>query len=109
MTAAVPQGMPMQPERMLVGGSDDPVLLATASPVSYVNAGAPPFLLVHGDSDGLVPHAQSDLLAAALGGVGVEHKVVTIKGGDHCFFGAEEQMDAILATAVDFFLEKLGR
>ncbi|MFF1253843.1 alpha/beta hydrolase fold domain-containing protein [Pseudarthrobacter sp. NPDC058329] len=109
LTAAVPAGMPMQPEYMLVGGSDDPALLAAASPVSYVAAGAPPFLLIHGDSDGLVPHSQTDLLAAALADAGVEHRVVTIQGGDHCFFGAEDQLDAILAAAVGFFSDKLAR
>lgn len=109
MTAAVPAGMPMQPEYMLVGGSNDPVLLAAASPVSYVTADAPPFLLIHGDRDALVPHSQTDLLAAALADAGVEHDVVTIKGGDHCFFGAEDQLDTILAAAVRFFSGKLGR
>ena len=108
LTAAVPAGMPLQPEHMLVGGSDDPGLLAAASPVSYVTADAPPFLLIHGDSDGLVPHAQTDLLAAALADAGVEHEVVTIKGGDHCFFGAEDQMDAILAAAVELLLPETG-
>ncbi|MDQ0925509.1 acetyl esterase/lipase [Pseudarthrobacter sp. W1I19] len=109
LTAAVPAGMSLQPEYMLVGGSDDPALLAAASPVSYVTADAAPFLLIHGDSDGLVPHSQTDLLAAALAAAGVEHEVVTIKGGDHCFFGAEDQLDTILAAAVGFFSEKLGR
>ncbi|MDQ0729832.1 alpha/beta hydrolase [Arthrobacter sp. B1I2] len=108
LTAAVPPGMPLQPEYMLVGGSDDPELLAAASPVSYVAADAAPFLLVHGDSDGLVPHSQTELLAAALANSGVEHQVVTITGGDHCFFGAEDQMDTILDTAVDYFSRKLG-
>lgn len=109
LTAAVPAGMSLQPEYMLVGGSDDPALLAAASPVSYVTADAAPFLLIHGDSDGLVPHSQTDLLAAALAKAGVEHEVVTIKGGDHCFFGAEDQLDTILAAAVGFFAGKLGR
>jgi acetyl esterase/lipase len=108
LTAAVPPGMSLQPEHMLVGGSDDPDLLAAASPVSYVSADAAPFLLVHGDSDGLVPHSQTELLAAALAHAGAEHEVVTIKGGDHCFFGAEDQVDTILAAAVDFFARKLG-
>lgn len=109
LTAAVPAGMPLQPGPMLVGGSDDPTLLAAASPVSYVTPGAPPFLLIHGDSDGLVPHEQTDLLAAALAAAGVEHEVVTIKGGDHCFFGVEDQLDDILAAAVDFFRREFGR
>ncbi|MDQ0116858.1 acetyl esterase/lipase [Pseudarthrobacter defluvii] len=108
LTAAVPPGMSLQPEYMLVGGSDDRDLLAAASPVSYVTPGAVPFLLVHGDSDGLVPHSQTELLAAALAEAGVEHDVVTIEGGDHCFFGAEDRMDAILAAAVGYFSRKLG-
>jgi len=108
LTAAVPPGMSLQPEYMLVGGSDDPELLAAASPVSYVTAGAAPFLLVHGDADGLVPHAQTDALAAALTDAGVEHQVLTIEGGDHCFFGAEDQLDSILAAAIDYFSRKLG-
>ena len=78
LTAAVPAGMSLQPEYMLVGGSDDPALLAAASPVSYVTAGAAPFLLIHGDSDGLVPHSQTDLLAAALAEAGVEDEVVSL-------------------------------
>ena len=108
LTAAVPAGMSLQPEQMLVGGSANRDLLAAASPVSYVAPGAPPFLLIHGDRDGLVPHSQTDLLSAALADVGVEHQVVTIEGGDHCFFGAEDQMDTILAAAVDYFSRKLG-
>lgn len=108
LTAAVPPGMSLQPEHMLVGGSDDPDLLAAASPVSYVTADAAPFLLVHGDADGLVPHSQTDILAAALADAGVEHEVVTVEGGDHCFFGAEDQLDSILAAAVDYFSRKLG-
>ncbi|HEY1157584.1 MAG TPA: alpha/beta hydrolase [Arthrobacter sp.] len=108
LTAAVPPGMSLQPEYMLVGGSDDRELLAAASPVTYVHPGAVPFLLVHGDSDSLVPHSQTELLAAALAEAGVEHDVVTIAGGDHCFFGAEDQMDTILSAAVDYFSRKLG-
>ncbi|WP_045732761.1 alpha/beta hydrolase [Pseudarthrobacter chlorophenolicus] len=108
LTAAVPAGMTLQPEHMLVGGSDAPDLLAAASPVSYVTGDAPPFLLIHGDSDGLVPHSQTDLLAAALAAAGVEHQVVTVSGGDHCFFGAEDQMDSILDLAVSYFSRKLG-
>jgi dipeptidyl aminopeptidase/acylaminoacyl peptidase len=109
LTAAVPAGMPMQPGHMLVGGSDDPALLAAASPVGYTGAGAPPFLLVHGDRDGLVPHSQTDLLAAALAAAGVEHEVMTVEGGDHCFFGAEDRLDTILAASVAYFSRKLAQ
>lgn len=107
LSAAVPQGMTMEPGPMLVGGTADPALLAAASPLGYVTADAPPFLLIHGDSDGLVPLAQSELLAAALAEADVRHELVPISGGDHCFFGAEDQVDGILRTAVAYFLREL--
>jgi len=107
LSAAVPDGMTLEPGPMLVGGTADPALLAAASPLAYVTADAPPFLLVHGDSDGLVPLSQSELLAAALADANVRHELIAIRGGDHCFFGAEEQLDGILGTAVDYFARGL--
>ena len=107
LVAAVPPGMSMEPGPMLVGGTANPVLLAAASPLGYVAADAAPFLLIHGDSDGLVPLSQSELLAGALAAAGVRNELVIIEGGDHCFFGAEDQLDGILSTAVDFFVREL--
>src|SRR6478735_7536202 len=49
LSAAVPDGMTLEPGPMLVGGTADAALLASASPLGYVTADAPPFLLVHGD------------------------------------------------------------
>lgn len=109
LLAAVPEGTPLDPEKMLVGGSDDPSLLAAASPVSYVNADAAPFLLIHGNRDGLVPHSQSELLADALAQAGVRQQLITIDGADHCFFFAEEHMDQILKTSIDFFRSEFGQ
>jgi acetyl esterase/lipase len=107
LLAAVPDGVSLEPGPMLVGNSHDPALLDAASPLAYVTADAPPFLLIHGDSDGLVPLTQSELLADALAVAGVEQELVTIEGGDHCFFFAEDQLDRILATAVSFFTKEL--
>lgn len=107
LVAAVPPGMTMEPGPMLVGGTADPALLAAASPLGYAAAGAPPFLLIHGDSDGLVPLSQSELLAGALDGAGVRNELIAIEGGDHCFFFAEDQVDGILRTAVDYFVREL--
>ncbi|MBP1133790.1 acetyl esterase/lipase [Arthrobacter sp. PvP023] len=107
LVAALPPGMTMEPGPMLVGGTADPALLAAASPLGHVTADAPPFLLIHGDSDGLVPLSQSELLAAALTDAGVRNELVTIRGGDHCFFFAEDQLDGILSMAVDYFVREL--
>ncbi|MGO4146446.1 alpha/beta hydrolase fold domain-containing protein [Paenarthrobacter sp. YAF11_1] len=103
LVAAVPEGASLDPGTMLVGGTADPGLLDAASPLGYVTDEAPPFLLVHGDSDGLVPHSQSELLAGALERAGVHHDLVTVEGADHCFFFAEDQLDGILERSVDFF------
>jgi len=76
---------PDSPESQLVGGPilDNPEKVARANPVTYVTPGDPPFLIVHGDADALVPHHQSQLLDDALRRAGVRSKFVTIPGGPH--------------------------
>lgn len=63
--------------------------LRLLSPVAHARADAPPFLLAHGDSDGLVPATQSQELADALRGVGAEAELVFVPGADHVFLGAD--------------------
>lgn len=85
----VPGGMlhdtPDSPESQLIGGalqaSRDKA--ARANPITYVNGDEPPFLIVHGDNDPLVPHHQSELLKAALDKAGVPVSVYTVVGGGH--------------------------
>lgn len=60
-----------------------PAALAAASPVSLVHPGAPPFLLIHGDRDTLVPLDQSTRLLQALRRVGASADLLTIPGGPH--------------------------
>ncbi|PPF38020.1 alpha/beta hydrolase [Rathayibacter sp. AY1A3] len=56
-----------------------------ASPLSHVRADAPPFLLVHGDSDWIVPAQQSEALASALIARGVSTELVLLPGVNHVF------------------------
>lgn len=58
---------------------------ALASPVTYVTPDDPPFLLLHGDSDKLVPIEQSEILLAALQAAGVPAELVTVKNAGHSF------------------------
>ncbi|MBT2551294.1 alpha/beta hydrolase [Arthrobacter sp. ISL-65] len=109
LLAAVPDGMSLEPGPMLVGNSHDRSLLDAASPLAYVTADASPFLLIHGDSDGLVPLSQSELLADALTAAGAQQELITIEGGDHCFFFAEDQLDRILETSVSFFSKEFNK
>ncbi len=46
---------------------------------------APPFLILHGDKDPLVPLAQSEELRDALQKAGVEVELDVIKGAGHGF------------------------
>jgi acetyl esterase/lipase len=73
------------PEGRLVGGrvSDKKGLARAASPVTYAKADAPPFLILHGDKDMVVPYNQSERMYAALRNAGVECYFVTIEGGGH--------------------------
>jgi acetyl esterase/lipase len=61
----------------------DEALWKSGSPVFYVAANDPPFLLVHGDADPLVPLAQSQVFAAALAKAGVPHQLLIVKNGVH--------------------------
>ena len=57
--------------------------LSEASPVTHVTADDPPFLLIHGDADDVVPFEQSEELRDALKAAGVEVELVRVKGAGH--------------------------
>lgn len=73
------------PESQLIGGpiQEHKAKVATANPITYVTPHAPPFLIVHGNRDPLVPHHQSVLLEAALKQAGVPVLLYTAKGQGH--------------------------
>lgn len=76
---------PDSPESELIGGpiQQNREATARANPVTYVSASAPPFLIVHGDADPLVPFGQSMLLHDALAKSGVPVTLHTVAGGGH--------------------------
>ena len=53
------------------------------SPLTYVRAGLPPVLTIHGDADPTVPYAQAQRLQRALNDVAVANELLTIPGGKH--------------------------
>jgi acetyl esterase/lipase len=93
--------------------AEKPALWMDGSPIVYVKAGNPPFLIVHGDNDKTVPHAQSEKLLAALQKVGVPAELITVKGGDHGLRPApgappvEPDRRAIDAAVLAFFDRRL--
>ena len=85
----LPDGMihntPDSPESELVGGllQENPDKVAAANPITYVTKDAPPFLVVHGNQDPLVPYGQSVLLVEALQKVGADVTFYTVEGAGH--------------------------
>jgi acetyl esterase/lipase len=103
--AALVHDSPGSPEARLVGGpiQENKEKVARANPITYLGKDAPPFLIVHGDADPLVPHHQSELLRDALEKAGVPVTLYTVKGGGH---GQGFQQDANLMPAVRAFFAK---
>lgn len=54
-----------------------------ASPVAQAHQGAPPFLLLHGDADRVVPLEQSQIMEKALRVTGNLPRLVVVPGGQH--------------------------
>jgi len=62
-------------------------LARQASPVTYADKNAAPFLIMHGDKDILVPLHQSELLRDALKGAGADVEMEVIKDAGHGALG----------------------
>lgn len=90
-----------------------PDRVRAASPVTYIGAKSPAFLLIHGDDDKVVPVAQSHEGEALLRKAGVPVEAIYIPGVDHSFIGAtpaatrDATLKATNAT-FDFFHARLG-
>ncbi len=89
ISGAGPEDMTLLPQVStvidFVGGTKDavPALYASASPLTHVVAGAPPFLFVHGDNDWFVDIEHSYRMRDALDAVGTETHLLEIPGGGH--------------------------
>ena len=66
-------------------------LAKSISPLTYVRAGLPPILTIHGDADPIVPHSHATRLHEALGKAGVTHELFTVAKGGHGNFRPEER------------------
>ena len=105
VAAKLPPELQVAPEDQLTRGLEG-AALADASPVTHVTPDAPPFLLVHGTDDWLVPYAQSELLHAALTAAGGDSRLVPVEGAQHIFDGCVD-IDAVLQLSVDYLTKAL--
>lgn len=58
-------------------------VLRETSPSSYLRADLPPYLLIHGDKDAIVPYEQSVQFQKKLQALGVKCDFITVQGGEH--------------------------
>jgi acetyl esterase/lipase len=79
-------GIQAQLQREVFGStSDTDPILAAASPVTYVTADDPPFLILQGDADTLVPLEQSQILFDKLQAGGVPSELIVVRFAGHGF------------------------
>jgi acetyl esterase/lipase len=97
----LPAGDPESFESRLIGApvNDAPRLVELADPVHYVRSGSPPFLILHGQADTLIPADQSRYLFEALSAAGCDATLVLFQNLRHGFFNnpnlAQEDIGAV--------------
>jgi acetyl esterase/lipase len=105
IAALLPEEMRVPPEDHLLRGLEGQIR-ADASPVTHVTPGSPPFLLLHGTADWLVPYGQSQQLAAAMTAAGAPVELVPIDGAGHIWLGHDD-VDGVVARSVAYLAAAL--
>ncbi|MEO0031737.1 MAG: hypothetical protein RIS94_1495 [Pseudomonadota bacterium] len=103
-------------EQRLLGCKDGvcaPEAVRAASPLTYLDAKDPPFLIIHGTDDKTVPVAQSQEAETAFKVAGVPVRAIYYPGADHSFIGkmpddTRKVSLAAMNATFDFFHDKLG-
>jgi acetyl esterase/lipase len=80
-------------------------LARRVSPMTYVRAGAPPVITIHGDADPYVPYSHATRLHQALDKAGVPNRLVTVPKGGHGGFTRAERR-TIYAAIFSFLGER---
>jgi acetyl esterase/lipase len=95
---------PDSPEAKLIGGAvhDNPEKARKADPIQYITKDDPPFLIMHGDQDMIVPVNQSELLYEALKKTGVTVTYEPVKGAGHGFSSVDifKKVEAFLSKTL---------
>jgi len=90
-----------------VGNRNDVARIASkVSPLTYVRAGLPPILTIHGDADKLVPVSHARRLHEALQKAGATSELLILPGAGHGDFNPQQVGQ--VSNAVRAFLTKAG-
>ncbi len=106
-----PHVEPRRATEKLVGGplEERLELVRMANPIAHVRPGMPPFLIVHGADDGVVPVEQAIALYDALESAGCEVTLEVLPGADHWFASARrgitvpDALQTVGQQAIAFF------
>ena len=95
----------------VLGGTKGDPTLTKASPVTYVSPDDPPFLIVHGTRDELVPFSQSVAFSQRLKAAGVRAELVQVTGGTHALTTAGQSLTPAQITEriATFLVSELKR
>lgn len=88
--------------------ADDPAAAAAASPLTYANAGDPPFLMFHGAKDKIVSPSQTRILHDALLAAGVPSTRYVLPDAGHGSPKAAWSSNVLMDTMIRFLREHLG-
>lgn len=96
------------PESSLIGGpiQENKEKVALANPITYVNKANPPFLILHGDKDPLVPHCQSEKLYEKQQKEGAKTELIIVAGGGH---GPGVRIDKYYDKMISFLKEEVKK
>lgn len=92
--------------RWLGDKANDINFAKSVSPIFWVTKNSPPIFIAHGDADPTVPYQQSVELHKKLDELGVKNEFMTIPGGKHGGFPADQNRE--LNTKIVTFLKSLG-
>ena len=93
---------------MLLGGpsAENPDLVKAMNPMSYIDRKDPKFLVIHGNTDPVVPYCQSEFFSRALADKGCLDAFVTVENGNH---GPITFNASTFKRMVDFFKKQSER
>jgi acetyl esterase/lipase len=90
-----------------IGFGEDNIV--QASPITYVTSDDPPFLLIHGDQDELVPPEQSQLMYDRLTQAGVPAQLVIVKNARHALIEPDAIVSPSLMEIYQIMVEFLAK
>ena len=90
------------PEAVLMGvaPADSPDMVALISPITYISENTVPMLVIHGNSDSVVPYCQGVNFSEELKKAGKLFKFISVEGGEH---GPVTFNEDTFKEMVDFF------